>query len=114
MSIEIKNKYGSINIEPQIITETAAIAASEVYGVVGLQAPNLVKNILKPDASKGVSVEIEEDGVKITLDVILLYGVKINTVAQNLVDNVRYQTEKQLGIRVKDVIVNIVDIKVDR
>lgn len=113
MSIEINNKYGSIVYSQEIIAEIAAKAASEVYGVVGLQSISKgVASLLKKDAAKGVLIKENIDLVDIELHVAVQYGIKIGVVAQNIIEAVKYQTEMQLGIRIGQIDVFVDDIKV--
>ena len=48
--------------------------------------------------TKGIEVIIDEDQVDVDLYIIVEYGVRIQEVARNVIENVRYAIENQLGL----------------
>jgi len=66
----------------------------------------------KEDLTKGVEVVFEEDHVVIDLYVIVSYGINIAEVARNIVEKVKYQVEKQSGLTVKAVNINVQGVRV--
>lgn len=73
----------------------------------------LVK-ILKGDSlTRGVRVDID-DSNKISIDfhVIVSYGVSIMTVADNLIDNVKYKVNEFTGLEIKKVNIFVEGVRV--
>jgi len=98
-----KQKLGTINISPNTIAMVAGIATMQCFGVVGMASRNLQDGISelltgKDNLTKGIEVIIDEDQVDVDLYIIVEYGVRIQEVARNVIENVRYAIENQLGL----------------
>ena len=97
---------GIITIDPEVIAKYAGTVAVECFGIVGMAAVNmkdgLVKLLKKDYLNHGISVFIDDNN-EITLDfhVIISYGVSIATVADNLMETVKYKVESFTGMTVK-------------
>ena len=108
MSAVIENKFGVINIEDEVIARVAGCTAMECYGIVGMAAKNMkdgLFQLLKVESlTKGIKVTVSDDN-KITLDfhVIVVYGVNIATVADNLISNVKYRVEEFCSMEVEKI-----------
>ena len=63
--------------------------------------------------SKGIVVNIEDDIITINLNVILEYGMQIEVVAQNIVDNVKYNIKNLTGLDVGHVNVIVQGVRID-
>ena len=62
---------------------------------------------------KGVVVEeLEDNTISIELYVILQYGTNISTVANNIIDRVKYTVEKITSINVSKIDINVQGIRV--
>lgn len=109
------NPLGNIFISHRAIASIAHMAAIESYGVVGLAGKNLAEdlaNIIVKDPSKGVEVELKEDGIIIDLYIIVEYGTRIKMVTSSVAENVRYQIEKWLELPVKEVNVHVRGLRI--
>ncbi len=93
---------GQIVIKPDTIARYAGSIAVENFGIVGMAAVSMrdgIVKLLKRDSiSRGVKVKIEDDSIFIDMHVIVVYGINIPTVTQNLIENVTYQVEKFTGM----------------
>ncbi len=106
---------GDIHIAPAAIASIASRAALESYGVVGMATANLASEVaaaLSRDPNRGVEVTIEDDEITIDLYVIIEYGTRIATVANSLINAVRYQVEKSVGMPVAQVNVHVQGLRV--
>ena len=108
MSAKLNNKYGCIEIDKQVISQVVYRAAMESYGLVGFS------QILKEgNIAKGVKViELEDNTIEIELFVIMQYGINIATVANNIIERVKYSVENVTGIKVSKIDVNVQGIRV--
>ena len=109
------NPNGTIYISRRAIATIAAQSALESYGVVGLAHKNLASNlanVLVKDAMRGV--EISYDGLSIEIDLFLIieYGLRITTVAQSVIDSVRFHIEKAIGVPVTRVDVHVRSLRI--
>jgi uncharacterized alkaline shock family protein YloU len=110
---------GLINIAPHAVATVAGIAAMQCFGIVGMASRKLQDGISelftgKDNLTKGIEVIIEEDTVSITLYVIVEYGVRIQEVARNVVDTVKYAVESQLGLQISQINVIVQGVRVNK
>ena len=99
----IASKMGEIQITPDVIAAYAGMTAVECFGIVGMAKVSvqqgLVKLLKRESQSKGILVTMEEDGISLDFHVIVAYGVSIQAVAENLIENVRYKVEEYTGMK---------------
>ncbi len=106
---------GDIHIAPTAIASIACRAALQSYGIVGMATPNLASEVaaaLSRDPNRGVEVSLHGDAITIDLYVIIEYGTRIATVANSLINAVRYQVEKSVGAPVAQVNVHVQGLRV--
>lgn len=115
MSIQISNQYGNVDIDKQVIAQIAYKSAMESYGLVGLafKTKGIVELLKGENAFKGVIVnELEDNTISIELYVILQYGTNISTVANNIIDRVKYSVEKFTSVKISKIDINVQGIRV--
>ena len=81
------------------------MTAIECFGIVGMGMISLKDGLTRPlkreSLTKGVEVTINDDNqINIRFHVIIAYGVSIATVADNLMNNVKYKVEQFTGMEV--------------
>ena len=113
MSAKLNNKYGCIEIDKQVISQVVYRAAMESYGLVGFsqKIKGIVELLKEGNIAKGVKV-IELEDNTIELFVIMQYGINIATVANNIIERVKYSVENVTGIKVSKIDVNVQGIRV--
>mgnify|MGYP002687560178 CR=1 FL=1 len=117
MKGRISNKMGEIQISPEVIALYAGTIAVECFGIVGMAAVSMkdgLVKLLKGDSlTRGIHVEIDEDNM-ITIDfhVIVSYGVGISTVAENLIENVKYKVHEFTGLDIKKINIFVEGVRV--
>lgn len=108
---------GNILIDSEVIAQYAGSVAVECFGIVGMASVNMkdgiVKLLKKDSITHGIAVSIGEDK-RLTLDfhVIVSYGVSILTVADNLVDSVRYKVEEFTGLEIEKINIYVEGVRV--
>ncbi|NLM03569.1 MAG: Asp23/Gls24 family envelope stress response protein [Clostridiales bacterium] len=103
-------EYGEIKIADEVIATIAGLAATEVQGVSGMSgglADGIAEILGKKSLSKGVKLDVMENGVSIDLYIVVDYGVKIPDIAWKIQDNVKTTIESMTGTNVIDVNINI-------
>ena len=103
-------EYGEIKIADEVIATIAGLAATEVQGVSGMSgglADGIAEILGKKSLSKGVKLDVMENGVSIDLYIVVDYGVKIPDIAWKIQDNVKTTIESMTGKNVIDVNINI-------
>ena len=117
MKGHIDNQYGEVVVDNDVIAKYAGSTAVECFGIVGMAAKSVkdgrVKLLKKESLTRGVSVNVDENN-KIIIDfhVIVAYGVSIATVAENLVNNVKYKVEEFTGIKVRRINVYVEGVRI--
>jgi uncharacterized alkaline shock family protein YloU len=101
---------GRVEVSPNAVATIANHAVLSSYGVVGMSAKNLVNGlaqVLRPDSKRGVEVHIDEDQITIDLYVVIEYGVRVATVARNIISSVKFSVEKAIGVPLAAVNVHV-------
>ena len=110
-------EFGTISIDSEVIARYAGSTAVECFGIVGMAAVSMkdgLVKLLKGDSlTRGIRVDIDEDN-KITIDfhVIVSYGVSILTVADNLIENVKYKVCEFTGLEIKKINIFVEGVRV--
>lgn len=105
MSVQ-HNPLGSIFISHRAIATIASQSAMESYGIVGLGTKNLaagLSQLLVKDPVLGVDISQQENSIVIDLYIIVEYGTRIKSVADNVAELVTYQVEHTTGLKVDKV-----------
>ena len=108
---------GIITIDPEVIAKYAGTVAVECFGIVGMAAVSvkdgLVKLLKGESLTHGIQVEISEDNkLTINFHVIIVYGVNIATVCNNLVSNVKYKVEEFTNMEVDKINIYVEGVRV--
>jgi uncharacterized alkaline shock family protein YloU len=117
MKGHLNGEFGTISIDPNVIAQYAGSTAVECFGIVGMAAVSmkdgLVKLLKGSSLTRGIHVSIDEDN-EITIDFhcIVSYGVSISTVADNLIENVKYKVESFTGLKIKKINMYVEGVRV--
>ncbi|HBE08928.1 MAG: Asp23/Gls24 family envelope stress response protein [Eubacterium sp.] len=113
----ISNDNGTIIIDNEVVAKSAAMAALDCFGIVGMATISVrdgLAKLLKGDSNtKGINVKIDDNNeLLIDFHVIVAYGVGIKTVVSNLIKTVRYRVEEFTGLKVKNINVYVEGVRV--
>ena len=90
--------------------------AVECFGIVGMAAVSvkdgLVKLLKRDSLKHGINVTINDNAISIDFHVIVSYGVSISTVADNLIENVKYKVEEFTGMPVEKINIFVEGVRV--
>ncbi|MBS4198915.1 Asp23/Gls24 family envelope stress response protein [Bacillus sp. FJAT-49732] len=117
MSIEMKTKYGQIDISNEVIATIAGGAAVDCYGIVGMASKNQIRDGLtdilrKENFTRGIIIRQEEQALHIDMYIIVSYGTKISEVAHNVQSKVKYTLEQTIGISADTVNIFVQGVRV--
>ncbi|REJ13641.1 MAG: Asp23/Gls24 family envelope stress response protein [Caldibacillus debilis] len=117
MSIELKTKYGHIEISNETIAQICGGAAVDCYGIVGMASKHQIRDgiseiLKKENYSKGVVVRQENGQIHIDMYIIVGYGTKISEVAANVQTKVKYVLEKSIGLAADSVNIFVQGVRV--
>ena len=107
MPAKIKNEFGTITIENEVIARVAGLAAMDCAGIVGMAArgvkDGIVQILKRENLSTGVTLSVAETGLTVGMHIIVKYGTNIAVVCETLVDTVLYTVEKTTGLAVEKI-----------
>ena len=105
---------GEVQIAEEVITIIAGLAATEVEGVCSMGGnitKELVSRLGMKNLSKGVRVEVTEEGkIEVFVTINIAYGYAIPAVSGNVQDKVKAAIENMTGLEVSGVNVRIADV----
>ena len=105
---------GVIKINNNAITTIASIAAMEIKGVnkIGGGIGKIFFNFLyKKGTTRGVKIVATASEIKLTLYIIVEYGVDITRIADEVQENVKMSVEKMTGLALSGVDVVVEGVK---
>ena len=107
---------GKLHVANDVLADIIGHAAAECYGIVDMASPNETEGIAKiltaPRNRRGVVVATTDAGVHVDLYVIMEYGTNINTISQNLVDQVSFALKEYARVPIDGVEVHVQGVKV--
>ena len=117
MPSRIKNSYGYISIEEEVIARISGLCAMECYGVVGMAAKSIKDgfvHLLKIESlTKGIKIWKESEKINIDLHVIVEYGTNILVISENIIDTVKYKVEDITGLKINSCNVYVEGLRVN-
>lgn len=117
MPIVINQDKGAIIIDNHVIATIAGVSAMESYGIVGMASRNAADGLFEllkfENLARGIEVIDGPEGVSIKLHVIIEYGVRISTVAQNVIDRVHFNLASLTDIEIEDIEVLVEDVRLN-
>lgn len=117
MTSTVNNRWGTFSIDDKVIEQIASRTTMESYGIVGLAArgpkENIYRLLRRENMGRGVRVlTTGPRSILIQIHVILDAGVRISTVAQNVIETVKYNVETKTGLTVDSVDVIVQGVRV--
>ena len=105
---------GEVQIAEEVITIIAGLAATEVEGVCSMGGnitKELVSRLGMKNLSKGVRVEVTEEGkIEVFVTINIAYGYAIPAVSGNVQEKEKAAIENMTGLEVSGVNVRIADV----
>ena len=92
---------GVVRINNDVITAIASIASMEIKGVYrmgGGLGKTLYDMLRKKTSTKGVKIQTTDSELKLTVSIIVEYGVDIPRIADEVQENVKRAVEKMAGL----------------
>ncbi|MBR5337652.1 MAG: Asp23/Gls24 family envelope stress response protein [Lachnospiraceae bacterium] len=112
----MNTELGEVVINSEVIAAYAGSIAVECFGIVGMAAVNardgLVKLLRKDSMTHGISVKVVDNRIMLAFHIIIAYGVSISTVADNLMETVKYKVEEFTGMPVDRINIFVEGVRV--
>ncbi|MBO5570640.1 MAG: Asp23/Gls24 family envelope stress response protein [Clostridia bacterium] len=116
MECRINNELGLITISEDVLLKVAGYAALECYGIVAMSSKRakdgFVEWLGRENLTKGVSLDITDQGIDIDLYIIVEYGISIVEVCNIIKSQVCYKIENMTGAKVRHVNISVEGIRV--
>lgn len=115
-TIELDDNFGEVVIADEVISVIAGLAAMEVEGVAamaGNPTRELISKIGKKSLSKGVSVDVLEGVVTVSMVLNLKYGYNVMEISNKVQEKVKVAIENMTGLTVADVNIRVAGVEVD-
>lgn len=114
----LNEEEDNINIAEEVITTIAGIAVSEISGVAEMAGgiAGGITEVLsgKKNLSKGIKAEIDGNNVKIDVNIIVNYGVRIPDVAFDIQNKVKQSVETMTGLKANEVNVHVQGVNIEK
>ena len=104
---------GEVMIADDVIATIAGLATTEAEGVSALQGNltnELVGKLGMKNLSKGVRINVGEDGVSVDISIQMRYGYSIPKTCKEVQEKVKNAIENMVGLSVEVVNVHIVGV----
>ena len=112
---EKSSNNDGIEIAEDVVSVIAGVAVSEVKGVYGMAGgfAGGISEVFsgKKNLSKGIKVNVENKEVKVDVNIIVEYGVRIPDVAFEIQNRVKKAVEAMTGLNVAGVNVHVQGVK---
>ena len=115
-TIEIDDGIGKVIIAEEVIAIIAGLAASEVEGVAsmaGNTTRELIEKLGVKSLSKGVRLQVEQDQVRVAMNVNLRYGYSVPETSSEIQEKVKTAIETMTGLNVAEVNIKITNVVMD-
>ena len=116
MECKINNDLGLITISEDVLLKVAGYAALECYGIVAMSSKRakdgFVEWLGRENLTKGVRINVTDEGIDIDLFIIVEYGISIFEVCKIIKAQVCYKIENMTGARVRRVNISVEGIRV--
>ena len=97
---------GTIHVSPTAIATIASNAVLTCYGVVGMASKNAFNELaanLTRDPHHGIEVRYEGKEIYIDAYIVVQHGTRISTVADSVIEAIRFNVEQAVDLPVHQV-----------
>ena len=116
MKGRMNTQLGAVLIDTDVIAKYAGSVAVECFGIVGMASVNmkdgLVKLLKRESLTHGIQVTLNANKITLDFHVIVVYGVNITSVADNLISTVKYKVEEFTGMEIEKINIYVEGVRV--
>jgi len=97
---------GLVKINNEAISAIAYTAATQIKGVARLGGGlgrTICEKILRRSSSRGVRIKLNNGEIRISVSIIVEYGIDIPRIADEVQENVKHAVEKMTGLVLSEV-----------
>ena len=116
MKGRMNTQLGAVLIDTDVIAKYAGSVAVECFGIVGMASVNmkdgLVKLLKRESLTHGIQVTLNANKITLHFHVIVVYGVNITSVADNLIATVKYKVAEFTGMEIEKINIYVEGVRV--
>ena len=115
VTLSLEENSGELKIANEVVAIIAALAATEVEGVVSLVGNATHEIIAKQglrSQSRGINVAVDGTEVTVQISLIIKYGYSVPDVSAKVQERVKNAIENMAGLQVRSVDVSIAGVDV--
>ncbi|MDR3081208.1 MAG: Asp23/Gls24 family envelope stress response protein [Streptomyces sp.] len=117
VAVRAERERGRLEVLEPVVAAVAGHAALNCYGVMGMAARNLRDGVFtlvrRENVHRGVEIRRLTEGLVIDLFVVVQYGTRIQEVAHNLQETVKFAIERAVQVPVIEVNVTVQGVHED-
>ncbi|MBO0708854.1 MAG: Asp23/Gls24 family envelope stress response protein [Candidatus Dormibacteraeota bacterium] len=118
VAVRAERERGRLEVLEPAVAAVAGHAAINCYGVMGMAARNLRDGVFtlvrRENVHRGVEIRRLPEGLVVDLYVVVQYGTRIQEVAHNLQETVKFEIERAVQVPVIEVNVTVQGVHEDR
>ena len=114
VELSMEENTGELKIANEVVAVIAALAATEVKGVVSLMGnltQELIAKLGMKNLSKGVSIAVSEGVVRVQISLVIQYGYSVKEISEKVQERVKSAIENMTGLKVDSVDVTIAGVE---
>lgn len=108
---ELVDELGKITFTEQVLSALVHQAVSEIEGLGEVKGKITDIVSVFGGRQKGVHVELQPDGIKVTMNITVRYGKPIHEVARQIQRRIKAEVESMTGLKVTGVDIYVQDIQ---
>lgn len=117
VAVREERERGRLEVLEPAVAAVAGHAAINCYGVMGMAARNLRDGVFtlvrRENVHRGVEIRRQPEGLVVDLYVVVQYGTRIQEVAHNLQETVKFAIERAVQVPVIEVNVTVQGVHED-
>ena len=117
VAVRAERERGRLEVLEPAVAAVAGHAAINCYGVMGMAARNLRDGVFtlvrRDNVHRGVEIRRMPEGLVIDLYVVVQYGTRIQEVAHNLQETVKFEVARAVQVPVIEVNVTVQGVHED-
>lgn len=114
--VEIKDNFGKVTFNSDVVATIAGLATLDVPGVAGMSGgivSGVAELLGRKNLTKGVKVEVGEKECAIDLHLIIEYGVRIHEVCHNVQSEVHNAMDTMTGLKAVEINIYVQGVRIE-
>ena len=106
---EIRTQFGQVRIANEVVAIIVGLALTDIKGIYVADRRRMKKNL-----SKGIQIQVVDNEVICDIDLTIMYGVKVLSLAEEIQTKVKSAVENMTGLAVQSVNLHIAAVRSEK